>query len=104
MTDGGMHADRNVDIAGVERGRAVVLHVNGRPVSAYEGESVAAALMRDGKIAMRATAKRGEPRSYYCGMGVCHDCLVDIVGLGPRRSCQLAVSEGLNVRVPELDR
>lgn len=104
MTDSGMRADRNVDIAGVERGRAVVLHVNGRPVNAYEGESVAAALMRGGKIAMRATAKCGEPRSYYCGMGVCHDCLVDVVGLGPRRSCQLAVIEGLDVRVPELDR
>jgi D-hydroxyproline dehydrogenase subunit gamma len=104
MDDGGMPAGRNLDIAGVERGRAVVLHVNGWPVNAYEGESVAAALMRLGKLSMRASAKCGEPRSYYCGMGVCYDCLVDVVGIGPRRSCQLAVSEGLNVRVPESDR
>jgi hypothetical protein len=79
----------------------VVIEVNGRPVHAFEGESVAAALMRDGRLALRTTPKRSETRGYYCGMGVCHECLVDVADVGPRRSCQLAVSEGLRVRVPE---
>ena len=104
MAEGDRTENRRLDIAGVERGGDVVIEVNGRHLIACEGESLAAALMRTGPAAMRATSKRHEPRGYYCGMGVCHECLVDVVGTGLRRSCQLIVFEGLRVRVPESDR
>ena len=88
-------------IAGIDRGRAVRIEVNGRPVAAFAGESLAAALLRSRHVALRNTAKRSQPRGYYCGMGVCHECLVEVRGRGPTRSCQLAVFDGLAVTIPE---
>src|SRR6476469_9877548 len=60
---------------GLERGARVVVTLDGRPVIAYEGESVAALLLAEGITATRVT-RDGEPRGVYCGMGVCFDCLV----------------------------
>lgn len=89
-------------IAGVDRGQAVRIDVNGRPVDAFAGESLAAALFRVQHVALRNTAKRSQTRGYYCGMGVCHECLVEVHGHGPMRSCQVAVFDGLSVSVPEV--
>ena len=54
--------------------------LDGRPVIAYEGESVAALLLAEGITATRMT-RGGEPRGVYCGMGVCFDCLVVVDGV-----------------------
>lgn len=60
---------------GVERGRAGTIVVDGRALAAHEGESIAAALVASGRRLTRFTARAAEPRGYFCGMGVCHDCL-----------------------------
>jgi D-hydroxyproline dehydrogenase subunit gamma len=82
---------------GVERGRRVQILVDGETVEAYEGESLAAALLASGRRATRWTTRTGEPRGYFCGMGICHDCLVGVEGLGNVRACVTAVSDGLRV-------
>ena len=79
---------------GLERGPQVVLTLDGRPVSAYEGESVAALLLAEGITATRVT-RGGEPRGVYCGMGVCFDCLVTIDGVGNRQGCLVPVEDGM---------
>jgi predicted molibdopterin-dependent oxidoreductase YjgC len=89
------------DIAGVGRGRQVRLEVNGQPIRAWEGESVSAALLRAGFLGTRNTPKRGQLRGYYCGMGVCFECMVDIENIGMQRGCQTPVTEGMSVRVPK---
>jgi len=82
---------------GVERGRRVQILVGGEAVEAHEGESLAAALLASGRSATRWTARTGEPRGYFCGMGICHDCLVRVEGLGTVRACMTAVIDGLRV-------
>jgi hypothetical protein len=47
----------------------VSLVVDGVPVPAYEGESVAAALLAAGRRALRTTFRRPEQRGMYCGIG-----------------------------------
>jgi predicted molibdopterin-dependent oxidoreductase YjgC len=81
---------------GLERGPQVVLTLDGRPVTAYEGESVAALLLAEGIIATRVT-RGGEPRGVYCGMGVCFDCLVVVDGVPNTRACMKWVREGMRV-------
>ena len=71
---------------GLERGAQVVLTLDGRPVTAFEGESVAALLLAEGIVATRLT-RGGEPRGVYCGMGVCFDCLVVVDGVPNTRAC-----------------
>ena len=59
---------------------------DGAAVPVRPGDTVATALMRAGRIAQRVT--RGDnPRGLFCGMGVCHDCLVVIDGRAAQRAC-----------------
>jgi hypothetical protein len=55
---------------GIERGSPLRLTLDGRAVTAYEGETVAAVLLAEGHIETRVTVG-GAPRGVYCGMGVC---------------------------------
>ena len=79
------------------RGRALSILVDGQELVAYEGESLAAALLASGRRFTRWTARAGEPRGYFCGMGVCQDCLVTVDGLPNVRACMMPVREGLRV-------
>ena len=81
---------------GVERGQAARITLDGRPVTAHVGESVAAVLLADGRLTFRTTAD-GEPRGLYCGMGVCFDCLVVVDGVPNTRSCVTWVRDGMTV-------
>ena len=81
----------------VERGRTLNMLVDGRSVVAYEGESIAAALFAAGVRISRWTARAGEPRGYFCGMGVCQDCLVTVDGSPNVRACMTPVRDGLRV-------
>jgi len=80
----------------VERGRRVEILIDGVPVVAHEGETVAAALLARGEVATRRTVS-GKPRGIYCGMGVCFDCLVIIDDVPNTRACVTWVREGMRV-------
>jgi predicted molibdopterin-dependent oxidoreductase YjgC len=81
----------------LERGPAVSMTVDGRPVTAYAGESVAAVLIAEGQVATRKTVG-GEPRGVFCGMGVCFDCLVVVDGVPNTRACMTWAADGMDVR------
>jgi predicted molibdopterin-dependent oxidoreductase YjgC len=81
---------------GLERGAPVSLTLDGRTVTAYEGETLAAVLLAEGHLATRTTTG-GSPRGVYCGMGVCFDCLVVVDGVPNTRACVTWVREGMDV-------
>lgn len=82
--------------AAVERGRPVTLHVDGRPLAAREGESVAAALLAAGDAHTR-TSLAGDRRGAFCGMGVCFECVAVIDGVPNTRTCMTFVRDGMRV-------
>lgn len=91
----------------VARPAPIDILVNGAAVSAYEGETLATALIASGTLIMSRDAS-GRPRSPFCNMGVCFDCMVTVeqpIGLQaqPRRvrACLTAVRPGLRVTVAE---
>lgn len=75
----------------------VRLSVNGKQVSAAPGDTVAAALVAAGISPFRRTPVNDAPRSVYCMMGVCFDCLVTIDGVANRQACLVPVSDGLKI-------
>ena len=85
---------------GVDRGRQVEILVDGVPVPAYEGESVAAALLATGERTLRTTPRRSDPRGMYCGIGLCFDCVVPVDGVESVRACQTPVRDGMRVGSP----
>lgn len=84
--------------SGFVRGRPVQFSVDGQVVTSYEGETVAAVLIAEGRRTFRRTARRGEPRGLFCGMGVCFDCLVTVDGVPNQRACQTPVCDGMCVQ------
>jgi aerobic-type carbon monoxide dehydrogenase small subunit (CoxS/CutS family) len=86
-------------LSGPERGSPVTITVNGQPVQAYAGESIAAALLAAGWRVFRRTHPGGAPRGFFCGMGICFDCLVTVDGVPNVRSCMAKVREGCVVEV-----
>jgi len=78
-------------------GKAVTLTVDGRPIEAREGDSVAAALLAAGIAVCRTTPVSGAPRAPYCMMGVCFECLVTIDGRGNRQACLVRAEPGMAV-------
>ena len=83
--------------AGVRRGGAVTIRVDGAPRQAYLGETVAAALIAGGEAAIRLT-RGGSARGLYCGMGVCFECLVVVDGVPNTRACMTWVRDGMEIR------
>ena len=75
----------------------IALSVDGRPIEAQEGDTVAAALLAAGIIAFRTTPVSGSPRGPLCMMGVCFECLVTIDGTGSRQACMTPVRAGMVV-------
>jgi len=80
--------------------RAIEILVEGRPVPAREGETLAVALLNAGVVPFRHTPVSGQPRAPMCLMGVCFDCLVEVNGSSNVQSCMVEVREGMQVRLP----
>ena len=69
----------------------------GEEIAAFEGQSLAAALLAAGVRHFRETPASGAPRGPYCMMGVCFDCLLVVDGLPNVQSCMVAVRDGMRV-------
>jgi len=72
----------------------VTFTFEGECLTARPGEAIASALLRAGRRDLRRTRIRGESRGYFCGMGLCWECVVHVEGLGVVRSCSQPVAEG----------
>ena len=80
-----------------EVGATISLKVDGKPIRARAGDTVAAAMLAAGVDHFRTTPVTEAPRAPYCLMGVCFDCLVTIDGVGSRQACLIEVREGMAV-------
>lgn len=81
----------------VQRGIKIEIFVDGKSIEAYEGETVAAALLSAGISTFQLSHKHKQPRSLYCGMGICYECLVTINGVHAQRACITPVEEGMRI-------
>lgn len=88
--------DRRVD-KGVQRGAGFEIEVDGQTMLAHEGETIAAVLLAAGRRMFRTTTKNGRPRGLYCGIGLCHDCLVVYNGQPNVQACQTLVAPGCRI-------
>ena len=75
--------------------KKVTLTFDGKPVEAYEGEPIAAALIAAGVRVFRHTTKRNEPRGIFCALGRCTDCVMTVDGQPNVRTCVTPVSGGM---------
>ena len=83
---------------GVKRGKSFEIEVDGEKLVAYEGETVAAVLVAAGRRTFRWTEKKKHPRGMYCGIGLCHECMMVINGAPNTKACQTMATPGCQVK------
>lgn len=70
---------------------------NEKEFSCEPGQSIAAALIASDTRELRTTRFGHEPRSIFCGIGICYDCVVVVDGVASQRSCLIEVKQGMKV-------
>lgn len=97
----GMRVENHV-ILDVENKRKVVeIIVDGKTISAYEGEPILSALLDAGIKINRYTVKRHEPRGLFCGIGQCTDCAMVVDGQANVRTCITPVRAGMVIQTQD---
>jgi len=96
-----MRVDRHPILGEAERQETLRITVNGQEVEAREGETIAAAMLAAGMRICRTTAKTGEPRGIFCGIGQCTDCVMQVDGVPNVRTCITRVRAGMIVERQE---
>ena len=77
---------------------AVTIQVDGEPVPAVAGDTVATALLAAGRGSFAVSGKTGHSLSPYCLIGVCFGCLCETDGRPQTQACLVTVRDGLTVR------
>ncbi|HIJ55458.1 MAG TPA: FAD-dependent oxidoreductase [Deltaproteobacteria bacterium] len=87
--------------AGVARGKAIAVKINGVNIRAHEGESIGAVLTASGVRKIRYAPHPHDPRGLYCGMGSCYGCLVTVGGQPNIRACVTPVESGMEITLQD---
>ncbi|RVT95082.1 (2Fe-2S)-binding protein [Sphingomonas crocodyli] len=80
-----------------DRPGTITIEIDGLPVIAEPGESVAAVLLRQPTPWTRRSAVSGAPRAPYCMMGVCFECLAEVDGVASVQTCLVQVADGMRI-------
>lgn len=75
----------------------VEITVDGKKNKAREGETIAAALIAAGIKVFRYSVKRDEPRSLFCAIGRCTDCVMTVNNKSNVRTCITLVENGMKI-------
>ena len=82
----------------MEKGKLISFTFDGKEVSGYEGEPIAAALKASGLMVHRYTQKEHKPRGIFCAIGRCTDCVMIVDGVPNVRTCITPLKEGMDVK------
>jgi predicted molibdopterin-dependent oxidoreductase YjgC len=89
-------------VLGERRERAVVrFEVDGRSLTALDGETIATALHANDVSVLRTMPETGSPRGRYCGVGRCPDCMMTVDGVLNVRACVTLVQDGMRVETQQ---
>ncbi len=78
--------------------RIVVLEIDGREATCFEGDTVAAVLLLSDLQPYRRNVVSGAERAPFCMMGACFECLVEIDGVPNQQGCLRNVADGMRIR------
>lgn len=85
-------------LGSIEGKKEVKITVDGKVIKAIDGEPIASALLAAGITTFRKTWKRKEPRGYFCGIGLCTDCMMIVDGKPNVRTCITPVKDGMRIK------
>jgi D-hydroxyproline dehydrogenase subunit gamma len=75
--------------------------LDGAAARCPEGLTIVGALFHIGRRTLRWTPRGASPRSVFCGMGVCLDCVLEVDGRPGVRACTTLLKPGMRVARPK---
>ena len=89
---------RSLRLTGIKRGKPFEIEVDGKTVTAYEGETLATVMLAAGMRSFYVDEYGHAPSRLYCNMGVCQQCLVTVDEEANVQACRTLVRPGMKVR------
>ena len=80
-----------------KRGEPVAFTFDGVVVSAFTGETIAAALYAAGFRILAHSPNKNRPRGLYCAIGNCSSCMMVVDGEANVKTCIELVRDGMVV-------
>ena len=93
-----MRIEQHPVLGTYEKGPLVTFTLDGKEMTGYEGEPIAAALRAAGVMVHRHTLKENEPRGIFCAIGRCTDCVMIVDGEPNVRTCVTPLRAGMKVQ------
>lgn len=81
-----------------KHGRKVAFTFEGKTLYGYEGEPVAASLVDNGILVFRYSLRKKRPHGFFCAIGKCSSCLMEVDGIPNVRTCITPLKEGMAIR------
>lgn len=83
------------------RGKKVTFLFNGQEIEGYEGETIAAALHAAGIHVLSHSIEEHRPRGFFCAIGNCSSCMMEVNGEPNVKVCVEKLQEGMVVNTQE---
>lgn len=77
--------------------RRVSFTFEGQKMYGLEGEPIAAALHDNEVMVLRYSTRHNRPRGFFCAIGRCSSCLMEVDGIPNVRTCIAPLREGMSI-------
>jgi aerobic-type carbon monoxide dehydrogenase small subunit (CoxS/CutS family) len=88
----------NHPILTFEKKQAIPFYFNGNLVHGFEGDTIASALHALGIKALSESIHLKRPRGFYCAIGNCASCNMEVDGVPNVRTCITPLKANMDVR------
>jgi predicted molibdopterin-dependent oxidoreductase YjgC len=88
----------NHPILELKRGRKVKFYFEDRELDGYENQPIAAALHAAGVRVLSFSERHDRPRGFFCAVGKCSSCLMEVDGRPNVMVCMEPLRAGMKVR------
>ncbi|MBZ5748892.1 (2Fe-2S)-binding protein [Metabacillus sp. DBTR6] len=92
-----MRVSHHSVLGNLENKKQVKIHFNGQQYVAYEGDTIASALLASGMRTLRFHEDKETPRGIYCNIGHCFECRVRVNDQSTVRACLTPVENNMKI-------
>lgn len=89
----------NHPVLDFKKGKKVTFLYEGKELSGFEGEPIAAALHAAGIKMLRRSPHKNRARGFFCAIGRCASCIMEVDGQVNTMTCITPLKEGMNVKM-----
>ena len=92
-----MRVNHHPVLGNLEEKKKVKIYFDGQQYAAYEGDTIASALLASGVRTLRRHEDKETPRGIYCNIGHCFECRVRVNDKNTVRACLTPVENNMRI-------